>query len=69
MGKVMATKRKRIVRYTGKPLEVMRTAGKVGSDWKHAAKIAVPDGRDPDDAIGLVDVKKAKTELPFPRRR
>ena len=65
----MATKRKRIVRYTDKRLKAMRAAGKVGSDWRRAAGTAVPDGRDPDDAIGPVDIEWATTELPLPRRK
>jgi uncharacterized protein (DUF4415 family) len=65
----MATKRKRIVRYTDKQLKTMRDAGKVGSDWRRAVKAAVPSGRDPDDAIGPVDIKWALTELPLPRRK
>jgi uncharacterized protein (DUF4415 family) len=65
----MATKRKRIVRYTDKQLKTMRAAGKVGSDWRRAAKTAVPSGRNPDDAIGPVDIKWALTELPLPRRK
>ena len=64
----MATTRKRIARYSDKQLEAMRAAGKVGSDWKRAARVAVPDGRDPDDAIGPVDSERALTEPPLPRR-
>lgn len=65
----MATKRKRIVRYTAKQLEAMRTAGKAGSDWRRAARARVPGGRDSDDAIGPVDIKWATTELPMPSRK
>jgi uncharacterized protein (DUF4415 family) len=62
----MATRRKRIVRYTDKQLEKMR---KAGSQWRRAARLAVPDSRDPDDAIGPVDIRWATTELPLPRRK
>ncbi len=65
----MATKRKRIVRYTAKQLDAMRAAGKAGSDWRRAARARVPSGRDPDDEIGPVDIKWATTELPLPRRK
>ncbi len=65
----MATKQKRIVRYTDSQLKARRTAGKVGSDWKRAARKAVPNGTDPDDAIGTVDMDWATTALPLPRRK
>ena len=65
----MATKRKRIVRYTDKQLKAMRTSGKAGSKWQRAAKLPVPDGSNPNDAIGPVDMKWAMTELPLPRRK
>lgn len=65
----MATKRRRIVRYTDKQLKALRTAGKAGSDWRRAAKARVPSGRDPDDAIGRVDIEWATTELPLPRSK
>jgi uncharacterized protein (DUF4415 family) len=65
----VAAKRKRIVRYTDKQLDAMRARGKAGSDWRRAAKVPIPDGSDPDDAIGPVDVKWATAELPLPRRK
>ena len=65
----MATKRKRIVRYTDRQLRTMRATGKAGSDWRRVAKSAAPSGRDPDDAIGPIDIKWALTELPLPRRK
>jgi len=65
----MATKRKRIARYTDRQLKAMRASGKAGSDWRRAAKAVVPDGSDPDDAIGPVDIKWATTELPLPHRK
>ncbi len=65
----MATKRKRIVRYTDEELRAQRAAGKVGSDWKRAAGKRVPSGADPDDAIGPVDMDWATVALPLPRRK
>ena len=65
----MATERKRIVRYTDRQLKAMRAAGKTGSQWRKAARMPVPDGADPDDAIGPIDGKWALTELPLPRRK
>src|SRR5437660_12916511 len=43
-GEPMATKKKRIVRYTTDELKAMEKAGKVRSDWKRAARMPVPDG-------------------------
>ena len=65
----MATKRKRIVRYTTDELKAMEKAGKVRSDWKRAAGMPVPDGSNPDDAIEPVRMDWATTELPMPRRK
>ncbi len=65
----MATKRKRIVRYTDEELRTKRAAGRVGSDWTRAARQRVPSGADPDDAIGPIDMNWATTALPLPRRK
>ena len=63
------TKKKRIVRYTAKELEALKKRGVAGSDWKRAAKQAVPDGSDPDDAIEPVRMDWVTAELPNPRRK
>ena len=63
------TKKKRIVRYTAKELQAMKERGNAGSDWKRAAKQAVPDGSDPDDAIEPVRMDWVTAELPKPRRK
>jgi uncharacterized protein (DUF4415 family) len=65
----MATKKKRIVRYTTNELKAMEKAGKVRSDWKRAARMRVPDGSNPDDAIEPVRMDWVTTELPVPRRK
>jgi uncharacterized protein (DUF4415 family) len=45
----------------------MKAAGQTQSDWDEAARKAVPDGSDPDDA--MESVEWATTELPMPRRK
>jgi uncharacterized protein (DUF4415 family) len=68
-GEPMATKKKRIVRYTTDELRKMEKAGKVRSDWKRAAKMPVPDGSNLDDAIEPVRMDWATTTLPARRRK
>lgn len=65
----MATKKKRIVRYTTDELKAMEKAGKVRSDWKRAARMPVPDESNPDDAIEPVRIDWATTSLPVRRRK
>jgi uncharacterized protein (DUF4415 family) len=65
----MATKKKRIVRYTTNELRAMEKAGKVRSNWKRATKMPVPDGSNPDDAIEPVRMDWVTTKLPMPRRK
>ena len=60
----MKTKKGRIVRYTADELKAMDAAGKTQSDWKRAAKLAVPDGSDPDDAIEPVRMDWVTATLP-----
>jgi uncharacterized protein (DUF4415 family) len=45
----------------------MERRGDVKTDWKVAAKKAMPSGRDPDDAMDEIDW--VTTELPKPRRK
>lgn len=45
----------------------MEKSGKIGTDWKAAAKRPLPSGRDPDDAMEEIDW--LTTELPKPRRK
>ncbi len=65
----MSTRKERIVRTTTEELRAMKARGKAGSDWKRAAKMPVPDGSDPDDAVEPVSMDWVRTELPMPRRK
>ena len=65
----MATKKERIVRYTAEELKAMKQRGDTGSDWRRAAKMPVPDGSHPDDAIEPMRMDWVRTELPMPRRK
>lgn len=63
----MSKKSGHIVRYTDAELRAMKARGESKSDWKAAAKKALPSGRDPDDAMEEIDW--ATAELPMPRRK
>jgi uncharacterized protein (DUF4415 family) len=63
----MNKKSERIVRHTDVELRAMAKRGAVKTDWKGAAKKALPSGRDPDDAMDEIDW--ATTELPKPKRK
>lgn len=65
----MAAKKERIVRTTAEELKAMTASGEAGSDWKRAARMPVPEGSDPDDAIEPVRMDWVRTELPTPRRK
>jgi len=68
----MKKKKENIVSYSVTELRAMEAAGKSGSDWERAAKMPVPDGSDPDDAIpddNEDDTGFWTTELPLPRRK
>lgn len=51
----MRKKSERIVSYTTDELIAMRARGETHSNWEEAAKRPLPDGNDPDDAMGEVD--------------
>jgi uncharacterized protein (DUF4415 family) len=55
------------VRRTAAELREMEKRGEIKSDWKAAAKMPLPSGRDPDDAMDEIDW--LTTELPKPRRK
>lgn len=63
----MRKKKDDIVTYTTTELRARRAAGLSQTDWKKAAKMPVPDGSDPDDAIE--DTGWFTTELPMPKRK
>jgi uncharacterized protein (DUF4415 family) len=65
----MATKKERIVRFTGDALKAMEARGETGSDWARAATMPVPDGSDPDDAIEPVHMDWVTTKLPMARTK
>lgn len=48
----MRRKSENIVSYTLDELEEMKRLGKSETDWAKAAVAPLPDGRDPDDAMG-----------------
>ena len=63
----MKKKSEHIVSYTDAELRAMRRRGESKSDWKAAAKVPLPSGDDPDDAMEEIDW--ATAELPLPRRK
>ena len=63
----MKRKSGHIVSYTDAELREMRRRGESKSDWKAAAKVPLPSGDDPDDAMEEIDW--ATAELPMPRRK
>ena len=65
----MKTKKGRIVRYTADELKAMEAAGETQSDWQRAAKLPVPDGSDPDDAIEPVGMDMVTTSRARPRNK
>ena len=48
-------------------LHAMQKRGEIKSDWKAAAKKALPSGHDPDDA--MEEINWLTTELPKPQRK
>jgi uncharacterized protein (DUF4415 family) len=48
-------------------LQAMKAAGRTHTDWDAAARLPVPDGSDPDDA--MEHIEWATTELPTPKRK
>lgn len=64
----MKTKKQHIVRYTAEALAAMEARGESRTDWIRAARMPVPDGTDPDDAIGTVPIGLATAKLPLPVR-
>lgn len=65
----MKTKKERIVRYTAEELAAMEARGESKTDWRRAARMPVPDGSDPDDAIESVDIDWASAKIPLPVRK
>jgi uncharacterized protein (DUF4415 family) len=63
----MGKKSEHIVSYTEAELKAMRSRGETKSDWAKAATVPLPEGSDPDDAMGETDW--VTTELPMPRRK
>ena len=61
----MSRKSKNITKRTTADLHAMQKRREVKTDWKAAAKKALPSGRDPDDAMEEIDW--LTTELPKPR--
>jgi hypothetical protein len=53
------------VKHTAADLRAMDKRGESRSDWKAAAKMPLPLGYDPDDAMEEVD--EVVTELPKPK--
>jgi hypothetical protein len=47
----MPRKKENIAKHSAAELQTMKAAGDTHSDWNVAARKAVPDGSDPDDAI------------------
>ena len=60
----MKTKKERIARHTLDELKAMEASGKAKSDWRRAAKLPAPDGRNPDDAIEPVRMDWVTATLP-----
>jgi uncharacterized protein (DUF4415 family) len=48
-------------------LRAMQKRGEIKSDWKAAAKKALPSGHDPDDA--MEEINWLTTKLPKPQRK
>jgi len=63
----MNRKSGRTVRRTGPELNRMQKRGEIRSNWKAAAKMPLPSGRDHDDAMDEIDW--TTTELPKPRSK
>jgi uncharacterized protein (DUF4415 family) len=63
----MSRKSKSTVKRTAADLRAMHKRGEVMTDWKAAAKKALPSGRDPDDAMEEIDW--LTTELPKPQQK
>jgi len=61
----MSRKSENIVKRTVAELRAMQKRGEINTDWKAAAKRAVPSGRHLDDAMEEIDW--LITELPQPR--
>lgn len=60
----MPTRKEHTVRATAEELRVKRARGETGSDSKRAAKMTVPDGSDPDDAIEPVRMDGSRRSFP-----
>ena len=52
----MNRKKGNIVRHSAAELEVMKAAGKTGTDWKAAAMKPVPDVSNPDGAMERIEL-------------
>jgi uncharacterized protein (DUF4415 family) len=63
----MAKKSKNIVSFTADELRTREQNGEDRTDLGKAARVALPDGSDPDDAMDEIDW--ATTELPTRRRK
>jgi uncharacterized protein (DUF4415 family) len=62
----MGKKSKSIVKHTVAKLPAMEKRSEAKTNWKAAAKRPLPSGRDPDDAMEMIDW--VTTKLPMPRR-
>ena len=60
----MSKKKGGIAKHSAAELKAMQTSGQTKSDWVAAARISLPDGSDPDDAMEPIDW--ATTVLPTP---
>lgn len=66
----MRKKKDVIETYTDAELRAMRAAGKSRTNWRKAARMPIPDGSDPDDAIpDDNDVNWVTTDLAMTRRK
>ena len=63
----MSRKSGNIARHTASDLRKMRKRKEVRMSWKAVAKVPLPSGSDPDDAMDEIDW--LTTELPQPRRK
>src|SRR3954451_10748877 len=63
----MSKRSENIVKRTATELSARRKRGETKVDWKAAAKKALPEGADPDDAMEQIDW--STTELPAPTRK
>jgi uncharacterized protein (DUF4415 family) len=63
----MSRKSGNAVKRTAADLRAMRKRGEIKSDWKAAAKKALPSGREADDAMEEIDW--LTTELPKPHTK